>query len=131
MPRTSLTLFLSRRHRRGGFTLVEIMIVVLIIGVLLAIAIPNFVKAREQARAKACSESLKQIQTALQQYAMDNKLANGASVNNWTTSLIGATNYIRTQPQCPSGGSYTITTIDANPTCSASTNSYPHSTDGN
>ena len=49
---------------RRAFTLVEIMIVVLIIGVLLGIAVPNFARAREQARAKACIQQLRLIDSA-------------------------------------------------------------------
>ncbi|MGC8862798.1 MAG: type II secretion system protein, partial [Armatimonadota bacterium] len=68
------------RKRRGGFTLIEIMIVVLIISVLLAIAIPNFMRARETSRAKACCSNLRQIETAKEQNAMDNKLSDGDDV---------------------------------------------------
>ena len=63
----------SLRKSRRGFTLIEIMIVVLIIAVLLAIAIPNFMKARDTSRAKACVANLRQIDTAKMQWAMDNK----------------------------------------------------------
>src|SRR5579863_2469541 len=63
----------SLRSKKSGFTLVEIMIVVLIIGILLAIAIPNFIRARESSRAKACQANLKQIDSAVQQWMMDNK----------------------------------------------------------
>ena len=65
--------------RKSGFTLVEIMIVVAIIGLLAAIAIPNFVKARTTAQKNACIANLKQIDGAKEQWALENKLTSGAA----------------------------------------------------
>ncbi|WP_395139763.1 type II secretion system protein, partial [Armatimonas sp.] len=83
---------------RRAFTLVEIMIVVLIIGILVAIAVPNFIRARESARARACVGNLRQIDSAKEQYAMDNRLAQGASVAGGTLATLcgtGTTTYIK------------------------------------
>ena len=106
--------------KRGekGFTLIEIMIVVLIIGILLAIAVPNFVKARETSRTKACVANLKQIDSAKEQWAMDNKKAEGDAVTNGLTDLCGTGKYIKKTPVCPSGGTYTVDVIGTDPTCS-------------
>ena len=113
------------------------MIVVLIIGILLAIAIPNFVAARESSRAKACIGNLKQIDSATQQYCMDKKLsastyaASQPTINTVAaTGLVGTTGYIRSKPTCPSNGAYTTATaINLDPLCSISTvNSDPNYT---
>src|SRR5262245_28052967 len=88
---------------RHGFTLVEIMIVVLIIGILLAIAVPNFIKARESSRTKACIANLKQIDSAKEQWAMDNNKANGSTVA-LATDLVGSGKYIKSTPVCPASG---------------------------
>ena len=102
---------------RRAFTLIEIMIVVLIIGILLAIAVPNFVRARESSRAKACVANLKQIDSAKEQYAMDNKLSNGGTVTmaNLTDTANG---YLKSEPTCPSGtGAYTPNAVGTAPAC--------------
>jgi prepilin-type N-terminal cleavage/methylation domain-containing protein len=69
----------SKKQSKSGFTLIEIMIVVAIIGLLAAIAIPNFVHARTQAQQNACINNLRQIDGAKQQWALENKQASTAS----------------------------------------------------
>jgi prepilin-type N-terminal cleavage/methylation domain-containing protein len=114
---------------RRAFTLVEIMIVVLIIGILVAIAVPNFIRARESARARACVANLRQIDSAKEQYAMDNRLAQGASMPA-LSALCGAgtTTYIKGgSPACPSSGTYTVGNLGTDPTCSVGTGAaVPH-----
>lgn len=112
---------MKKTNRRGGFTLVEIMIVVLIIGILMAIAVPNFIKARETSRRNSCIANLKQIDSAKEQYAMALNLATGAAVT-WA-NLTGASGYMKgpaTGPVCPGGGTYTIAVIGTTPSCSKS-----------
>ena len=108
----------AARAARRGFTLIEIMIVVLIIGILLAIAVPNFVKARESSRTKACIGNLKQVEAAKEQWAMENK--KGSTDTPTDTDLFGTTAYVKVKPLCPSGGTYTVGTVATSPTCSKS-----------
>ena len=105
------------KSRKGGFTLVEIMIVVAIIGLLATIAIPNFAKARETTRKNACISNLRQIDGVIQQWALDLKKDAGSPV---TYSDIKS--YLKNDVTCPSGGttfedSYAISTVDVSPTC--------------
>ncbi|MDD5439564.1 MAG: prepilin-type N-terminal cleavage/methylation domain-containing protein [Candidatus Omnitrophica bacterium] len=99
---------------RKGFTLVEIMIVVAIIGLLAAIAIPNFIKARNRAQINACIANLKQIDGAKQVWALDVGKTD-TDTPDWTDLT---PNYIKKTPTCPSGGAYSIRAVASDPTCS-------------
>jgi prepilin-type N-terminal cleavage/methylation domain-containing protein len=113
---------MNRIKRSRGFTLVEIMIVVLIIGILMAIAVPNFIRARESSRTSACIANLKQIDSAKEQFAMDAKLAQGGAVQ---LSDLYPT-YMKSSPSCPAGGTYTVNTVGTNPTCTVAGHALPN-----
>ena len=105
-------------NRKSGFTLVEIMIVVAIIGLLAAIAIPNFVKARTNSQKNTCIANLKQIEGAVATWAMETKKVNADSVVS--SEIFGTSAYIRVKPTCPAGPDttdYTLGTVADRPLC--------------
>src|SRR3954452_22790944 len=104
-----------RTVKSAGFTLVEIMIVVAIIALLAAIAIPNFVKARSASQKSACIANMKQVEGAKATWALESKKTNTDSPAD--TDLFGSTAYIRIKPSCPANGSYTVDTVQNRPSC--------------
>jgi type IV pilus assembly protein PilA len=118
----------SKASLLAGFTLVEIMIVVAIIGVLAAIGIPSFLHARTRSQATACINNLRQIETAVQQVAIEQ----GKKVGDTVAYPTDITAYIKLNsegsiPGCPAGGTYSLQTVGAIPQaiCSLSTTVNP------
>ena len=106
-----------RTSNKSGFTLVEIMIVVAIIGLLAAIAIPNFVRARTTAQMNACINNLRQVDGAIQQWALEQKKDTSA-----LPLEADVTPYLKNSVICPSGGtsfadSYKMNTVADQPSC--------------
>lgn len=101
-----------------------------ILGILVAIAVPGFLRAREVSRRNSCQENQVKLDGALQQYALENRfdsVAEMATVTNlgtlaqaapgdssWAGILIGPNEYLRQAPECPSGGLYVITPQGSN-----------------
>ena len=111
------------KKRNQGFTLVEIMIVVAIIAILAAVAIPNFVKYRKTSQMNACISNMKQIQAAAEQAKLAGKSPTDEEV------MYGAKGYIKSKPTCPeTKADYTVTdgTDGVTITCSGGDTDYPH-----
>src|SRR5437899_11685798 len=114
---TAIDIQEPRTNGRSGFTLVEVMIVVSLIALLAAMAVPGFLRSRNAAHKSTCINNLKQIDCAIQQWATEYKKPQSAAVDFSDISP-----YLRGAVVCPSGGtsfsdSYTISTVADLPLC--------------
>jgi general secretion pathway protein G len=102
----------------NGFSLIEVMVVVAIIGTLMAISIPNISKARLSSTRNVCVGNMRQIEAAKRIWALEkDKTLDDTPVDS---ELFGSTNYLRDKPVCPAGGTYAINAIRNYPSCSLS-----------
>jgi prepilin-type N-terminal cleavage/methylation domain-containing protein len=109
----------NRKARSEGFTLIEMMIVVALIGLLSVVAIPHWVRARTTSQTNACINNLRQIAGATQQWALDNRQGSGASVQPEEVLP-----YMKSAVVCPAGGTndtfggtYSVTYVSNAPIC--------------
>ena len=106
---------LAKLKAKDGFTLVEIMIVVAIIGLLAVIAIPSFFKNREVAQKNTCISNLRVLDTAKQLWGMET--GKGDDDEPDESDLVGFGLYLKKMPVCPASGQYLFETIADAPTC--------------
>jgi prepilin-type N-terminal cleavage/methylation domain-containing protein len=109
----TLSSFGTRRTR--GFTLVELLIVVAILGLLCAIAIPNFIRARNSAQVRACIRNLRVIDGAKSTWAFEARKS--GNVVPTTTDIVPYLEYVR-MPECPASGTYRVRSLGKYPSCS-------------
>ncbi len=104
---------------KKGFTIIEIMIAVGIIGLLVGIAMPQFIKVRMSSRENICIANLRQIDKAKDMWAVwEGKQTADEPI--WEDLV---PDYIEKKPACPAGGTYMIASVDTNPSCSVKNHS--------
>ncbi|MDD5174234.1 MAG: prepilin-type N-terminal cleavage/methylation domain-containing protein [Candidatus Omnitrophica bacterium] len=102
-----------------GFTLVEIMITLFIISLLIGIAIYGYAKSNTTARRTICIANLKEIDSAIDQWVLENHISIGTSISDSEEEIYN--DYVKgSRPKCPTGGQYVLGTVGIKPqvTCS-------------
>ena len=116
-------MLLRLNAKRGGFTLVEIMIVVAIIALLAAIAVPNFLRSRKRSQATQCLEDLRQIDSAVDQYAIETNKSGGSAVvwSDIQKYLKTGTRLYSTGNADILGNAFTVSSVDSVPKVNSNT----------
>ena len=94
------------------------MVVVGLIAVVLTLALPNLFKSRDTAQVTSCIANLKAIDSAKQQWAVNEKQDGTAEPVG--TDLFGSDKFIKMKPLCPAGGTYSLNPVSIKPTCTIS-----------
>ncbi len=120
---------MKRNSVSAGFSLIEMVIVVVLIAMLIAIAIPHFLRARDSSWSKACRQNLYEFEMAKEQWAISTKAS--ASATPGADELV--TEYLKgtedTLPLCPSGGTYSLNDLRNLPSCDIGDNGTPENWD--
>lgn len=104
-------------NRKTGFTIIEIMIIVAILGLLIGIAVPNVIRSKRNAIRNTCIQNMQLLTYAVEQYALENNASSGTTPPEndiWGTD----TSYIKDKLKCPEGDSYyTVPNVGADAAC--------------
>ena len=102
--------------KQNAFVLVELMIIIAIIGILIAIAVPSWLRARQNSHAKVCVENLSKISGAVACWAIEEKKSTGDAAP--TVAQLATNLYLHKEVFCPSGNTpYVVTTVGTDVTC--------------
>ncbi|MSU62061.1 MAG: prepilin-type N-terminal cleavage/methylation domain-containing protein [Pedosphaera sp.] len=103
------------RNNRAGFTLIEIMTVMGIIGMLATMSLPNLIRARSTSQTRVCITNLNKIESAKQVWGLEH--ARSLDAVPTVTDLIGSDAYIKKMPACPASGAYDFQAVKTPATC--------------